>query len=114
MTVKFVTHSLNTDTVTLVGHVNDVTAVRGTKISRIGAVEGKEKENPAAIHVNFQVVDQPDDLLVMMIGLSDAVEVGLQLVAMGIDAQPSDKLDGIRDRLSELVNELDKSLQVSH
>jgi len=114
MTVKFVTHTLNTGDITVMGHVDDVATVTGSKISRIGAVEGKEQENPAAIHVNFQVTDKSDELLVWMLGLPDAIEIGLQLVAMGIEAQPSPKIDEIRDRLSQLVSELDRSLQVSH
>jgi len=114
MTVKFVTHSLNTGDITVMGHVNDVAIVKGSKISRIGAVEGQEQTNPAAVHVNFQVSDNPDDLLVWMMGLPDAIEIGLQLVAMGIEAQPSPRIDEIRDRLSQLVSELDRTLQVSH
>jgi len=114
MTVKFVTHTLNTNDITVMGNVNDVVIVRGSKISRIGAVEGHEQENPATIHVNFQVTNNPEDMLVWMLGLSDAIEIGLQLLAMGIEAQPSPKIDDVRDRLSQLVSELNCSIQVSH
>lgn len=114
MTVKFVTHSLTTGDITVMGHVNDVANVRGSKMSRIGAVEGQEQENPAAIHINFQMIDNADDMLVLMLGLPDAIEIGLQLLAMGIEAQPSPPIDDIRDRLSQLVSELDRMLQVSH
>ncbi len=114
MTVTFVTHSLTTDDITVMGHVEDVTLVRGSKVSRIGTVEGHEQENPAMIHVNFQRVDQPEELVVWMLGLSDAIELGLQLLAMGIEAQPDPQIDQVRDRLSQLVSELDRSLQVSH
>lgn len=114
MTVKFVTHTLNTGDITVMGNVSDVATVQGSKISRIGAVEGQEQQNPAAIHVNFQVTNKPEDMLVLMLGLSDAIELGLQLVAMGIEAQPSPTLDDVRDRLSQLVSELDLDLQVSH
>ncbi|MBN8563622.1 MAG: hypothetical protein J0L70_24085 [Leptolyngbya sp. UWPOB_LEPTO1] len=114
MTVKFVTHTLNTNDITVMGNVNDVATVRGSKISRIGAVEGQEQQNPATIHVNFQVTNNPEEMLVLMMGLSDAIEIGLQLLAMGIEAEPSPKIDEVRDRLSQLVSELDRSLQVSH
>lgn len=114
MTVKFVTHSLNTGDISVMGKVNDVVTVRGSKISRIGAVEGQEQQNPAAIHVNFQATNNPEEVLVVMLGLSDAIEIGLQLVAMGIEAQPSPPMDDVRDRLSQLVSELDRDLQVSH
>lgn len=114
MTVKFVTHTLNTNDITVMGNVNDVATVRGSKISRIGAVEGQEQQNPATIHVNFQVTNNPEEMLVLMMGLSDAIEIGLQLLAMGIEAEPSPRIDEVRDRLSQLVSELDLSLQVSH
>jgi hypothetical protein len=113
MTVEFVTYPLSTDNITVMGQVNDVATVRGSKISRIGAVEGHEQETPAAIHLNFQLIDHPEELLVWMLGLSDAIEIGLQLLAMGIEAQPSPAIDDVRDRLAQLVAELDCSLQVS-
>lgn len=114
MTVKFVTHTLNTGDITVMGQVSNVATVRGSKMSRIGAVEGHEQETPAAIHVNFQMTNNPEELLVWMLGLADAIEIGLQLVAMGIEDQPSPQMDDVRDRLSQLVAELDRSLQVSH
>ncbi|MGG6293770.1 hypothetical protein ACQ4M4_05040 [Leptolyngbya sp. AN02str] len=114
MTVKFVTHTLNTGDITVMGQVSNVATVQGSKISRIGAVEGHEQENPAAIHVNFQISNNPEDLLVWMLGLADAIEIGLHLVAMGIEDQPSPHIEEVRDRLSQLVSELDRSLQVFH
>ncbi|WP_416668642.1 hypothetical protein [Egbenema bharatensis] len=114
MTVKFVTHALNTNDITVMGNVTDVATVRGNKISRIGAVEGQEQQNPAAIHLNFELVHQPHEMLVWMLSLPDAVELGLQLLAMGIEDQPSPGIDEIRDRLSQLIAELDRTLQVSH
>jgi hypothetical protein len=118
MTVKFVTHVLNTGDITVMGHVTDVATVRGSTISRIGAVEGQEQKNPAAVHLNFEAIttanDNPPEMLVWMLSVPDAVELGLQLLAMGIEAQPSPGIDEIRDRLSQLVAELDRTLQVSH
>lgn len=120
MTVKFVTHSLNTGDITVMGHVTDIATVRGSKISRIGAVEGQEQKNPAAVHLNFEITtpvpatDASPEMLVWMMSVPDAVELGLQLLAMGIEDQPSPKIDEIRDRLSQLVAELDRTLQVSH
>ncbi|MEB3359994.1 MAG: hypothetical protein VKK04_24925 [Synechococcales bacterium] len=114
MTVKFVTHALETSDITVMGQVKDVATVRGSKISRIGAVEGQEQQNPAAIHVNFEGADQAAESLVWVLSVPDAVELGLQLLAMGIESQPSRDLDGVRDRLSQLVTELDRTLQTSH
>lgn len=116
MSVKFVTHALKTGDITVMGNVSDVATVRGNKISRIGAVAGQESSNPATVHINLEVLPQqhPDDLLVLMLGLPDAVELGLQLLAMGIEDNPSIGVDEIRERLVQLVAELDNTLQVSH
>ena len=114
MTVKFVTHSLKTGDITVLGCVNDVATVRGRRISQIGAIEGQEQQNPAAIHLNFEMTNNPDEMLVLMLSISDAIEMGLQLLAMGIENQPSLGIDEIRDRLSQLVEELDRTLQISH
>lgn len=116
MTVKFVTHALKTGEITVMGHVFDVATVKGNKISRIGAVSGQESLNPATIHINLETVPQknPEDLLVLMLGLQDAVELGIQLLAMGIEDNPTASVDEIRERLVQLVAELDRTLQVSH
>lgn len=116
MTVKFVTHSLNTGNITVMGNVADSITVRGSKISRIGAVEGQEQENPATVHINFVASqgETDDEVLVLTMELPDAVEMGLNLLAMGIEAQSSLGVDEVRDRLSQLIAELDRTLQVSH
>ncbi|MGP1384366.1 MAG: hypothetical protein ACTS2F_12455 [Thainema sp.] len=114
MTVKFVTHSLTTHDITLMGQVNDVATVKGSKISRVGAVEGQEQQNPASIHLNFEVTNNPDDMFVIMLSSTDAVEIGLQMVAMALEEQPKPNVNAIRDRISQLIAELDRTLQVSH
>lgn len=114
MTVKFVTHSLKTGDITVMGQVNDMATVRGSKISRLGAIEGQEQQNPAAIHINFEATNNSSEMLVWMLSLSDAVEIGLQLLAMGIEDQRSPGVGEISERLSQLVAELDRTLQVSH
>lgn len=114
MTVKFVTHVLPTHNITLMGQVNDVATVKGTKISRIGAVEGQEQQNPAAIHLNFEMAENSDDMFVIMLSPADAVEMGLQMVAMALEEQPHPNVNAIRDRISQLITELDRTLQVSH
>lgn len=116
MTVKYVTHPLPTGDITIMGHVTDVATVRGKTISQIGAIVGQEQQNPAAVHVNLEIVgsQQPADMLTLVFSLEDALELGLQLVAMGIENQPAPDIDDIRERLTQLVAELDRSLQVSH
>ncbi len=116
MTVKYVTHSLNTGDITVMGNITDVVTAKGNKISRIGAIEGQEQQNPAAVHINLEITggDSAAEMLVLILGLEDAVELGLQLLAMGIEDRPSPGVDEIRERLTQLVAELDQTLQVSH
>lgn len=52
MTVKYVTHLLKTGDVTVTGYIEDALTVTGQRVSRIGAVERQEEQNPPAIHVN--------------------------------------------------------------
>lgn len=115
MTVKYVTRPLPTGDITIMGHVSDVATVRGKTISHIGAIVGQEQQNPAAVHVNLEIVgsQHPADMLTLIFGLEDALELGLQLVAMGIEEQPAPAIDEIRERLAQLVAELNRSLQVS-
>jgi hypothetical protein len=115
MTVKYVTHSLATGDITVLGHIADVVTVKGHTISRVGAIEGQEQQNPPAVHVNLEVAGGGEgsaEMLVLMLGLQDAVEMGLQLVAMGIEDNPTMSVEDVRDRLVRLVTELDQSLKV--
>lgn len=113
MTVHFVTHALKTGDITVMGNVSDVAIVRGSKISRVGAVEGQEQQNPAAVHINLEVVNSTDEMLVLMLNVSDAMELGLELLAMGVKDRSTTGVDEIRDRLAELMMELDRTLQVA-
>ncbi len=112
MTVKFVTHEFKTDDVTVMGTVTDAAHLRGHKVSRIGAIEGQEVKNPAQIHVSFEVTNHPDQIVSLVLGVQDAVELGLLLIGVGIESQPGG-VKQICDRLTELTDELNKTLQVS-
>lgn len=115
MTVRYVTHSLKTGDITLMGNVKNMATLTGKSMTRIGAIEGKEQQNPPAIHINLdRAGGNVEDSVVLSLSLPDAIEMGLQLVAMGIENHPNPDIEEIRDRLSQLVAELDRTLQVSH
>ncbi len=116
MTVKYVTHDLETSDITVMGHVEDAITVKGSKISRIGAIVGQEAANPAAVHLNLEVEPHKtaSEMLVLVFNQQDAVEIGLQLVAMGIEDNPTISIDDVKQRLGTVVAELDQTLQVTH
>jgi hypothetical protein len=116
MTIKYVTHDLETHDITVMGHVEDAITLKGSKISRIGAIVGQEAQNPAAVHLNLEVAPHQtgSEMLVLSFDLQDAVEIGLELVAMGIEDNPSISIDDVKQRLVALVAELDQTLQVTH
>lgn len=115
MTVKFVTHALSTGDITIMGRVADVATVRGKTISQIGAIVGQEQQHPAAVHLNLEVVgsQQPANMLTLVFSLEDALELGLQLMAMAIENQPTPSIDQIQERLTQRLAELDRTLQVA-
>lgn len=115
MTVHYVTHTLKTDDITIMGNISNTATVTGRTITRIGAIEGQEQQNPPAVHVNLELAEGEDrGSVILSLSLPDAIEMGIQLVAMGIENNPHPDIEAMRDRLAHLVSELDQTLQVSH
>jgi hypothetical protein len=114
MTVQYVTHTFKTGDITIMGNIADTETVTGKTISRIGAIEGQEYQSPPAVHINLGLAHgDPTESIVLSLSISDAIEMGIQLVAMGIENSPHPDIEGMRDRLAQLVSELDRTLQVS-
>lgn len=115
MTVHYVTHTLKTDDITIMGNVANTARVTGKTITRIGAIEGQEQQFPPTVHVNLERLEgEPQDSITLSLSLPDAIEMGIQLVAMGIENNPRPDIDGMRDRLAQMVSDLDQTLQISH
>lgn len=118
MTVEYVTHLLETGEVMVMGHVEDVLTVTGQRVSRVGAVEGQEQQNPPAIHVNFEILKKGEhpvtpEMLVLAFAPSDALELGMLLVAMAIEDKTSAEVSEIKNHLSRLVTDLQQTVQVA-
>jgi hypothetical protein len=118
MTVKYVTHLLETGDVMVTGHLEDVLTVKGQRVSRVGAVEGQEQQNPPAVHVNFEIVKTGEhpttpDMLGLILSPSDALELGMLLVAMAIEDKTTAEVGEIKEHLSRLVTDLQHTVQVS-
>lgn len=115
MTVKYVTHDLSTSDITIMGKVENAIKVRGSSISRIGPIIGHEAQNPAEVHLNLEVEPHQtaSEMLVLSFTAQDAVEVGLQLLAMGVEDNPTIGIDVVKQRLTDLLAELDRTLKVT-
>ncbi len=118
MTVEYVTHLLETGEVMVMGHVEDVLTVTGQRVSRVGAVEGQEQQNPPAIHANFEILKKGEhpvtpEMLVLAFTPSDALELGMLLVAMAIEDKTSAEVSEIKNHLSRLVADLQQTVQVA-
>jgi hypothetical protein len=118
MTVDYVTHLLETGEVMVMGHVEDVLTVIGQRVSRVGAVEGQEQQNPPAIHVNFEILKKGEhpvtpEMLVLAFTPADALELGMLMAAMAIEDKTSAEVSEIKNHLSRLVADLQQTVQVA-
>lgn len=105
---------LKTGDISLLSNLTSVTA-NIKRISRLEAVERDNEKNPAAIHVDFQIKPHQEHLpmvlgeteeLDLVIGLDDAVEIGLLMLAMGLEDKSGLEVDEVFKRLFELTCEL--------
>jgi hypothetical protein len=112
MKTKLLSQALTTGDITVMSNVTSVT-VAGTKVSRVEEVPGHEQESPSSVHIDFEV-KQPSHLpavladtetLGMILQLEDAVELGLLLVAMGLEHKTPNQVADIISRLTRLAEE---------
>ncbi len=118
MAVEYITHLLETGEVMVMGHVEDVLTVTGQRVSRVGAVKGQEGQNPPTIHVNFEILKKGEhpvtpEMLVLAFSPADALELGMLLVAMAIEDKTSAEVAEIKGHLSQLVADLQQTVQVA-
>lgn len=113
MKTMSVSHKLQTGDIKLLSNLTSVTA-NANRISRIEAVEGRETKYPAAIHIDLEVEPRQEHLpsvlgnteeLDLVIGLNDAVEIGLLLLAMGLENKSEFEANEVFKRLFELACE---------
>ncbi|EKU99651.1 hypothetical protein Lepto7375DRAFT_1715 [Leptolyngbya sp. PCC 7375] len=104
---------LKTGDITVISNVTSVT-VNANKISRLEKIPGHEQESPSTVHVDFDV-NQPSRLaavleetkeLGLILELEDAVQLGIFLIAMGMENATPDDISAIMTRLSKLIADL--------
>ena len=111
-TQQLLTQDLATSEITVISNHATV-AVTGTKVARVEEISGYEQENPSMVHVDFKVKDpnrQPEILantedLGLILRLDDAVDLGLLLVAMGMEHKTPEEIEATLTRLSHLIDE---------
>ena len=111
-TQQLLTQDLATSEITVISNHATV-AVTGTKVARVEGIPGHEQENPSMVHVDFKVKNpsrQPEILettedLGLILKLSDAVDLGLLLLAMGLEHKTPKEIEATMARLSNLIDE---------
>lgn len=114
MNSKLLSRTVKTGDITVMSNVTSVTVV-GTKVSRVEEIPGHEQESPSAVHIDFEVkqpshlpaVLEDTEVLGMILQLEDAVELGLLLVAMGLEHKTPEQVAEITARLNRLVKEFE-------
>lgn len=112
MKTKLLTQDIQTGDITVMSNVTSFT-VRGTKVSRVEEIPGHEQESPSSIHVDF-TVQPPGHLpaapeatqeLGLILNLEDGVELGLLLVALGLEHKTPDEVASIIARLKQMIQD---------
>ncbi|MEM1241663.1 MAG: hypothetical protein AAGI45_17645 [Cyanobacteria bacterium P01_H01_bin.26] len=111
-TKQLLTQDLATSEITVISNHASVT-VAGTKVARVEEIPGYEQENPSMVHVDFKVKNpshQPEVLdntedLGLILELNDAVDLGLLLVAMGMEHKTPEEIEATMMQLSKLIDE---------
>jgi urease accessory protein UreE len=111
MTIHSLIRNLETDEITVMSHVTSTTVV-GNKISKLEADAGDA--STSTIHLNFEVRDKHEQPCVLAnaeeLGLilspKDALELGLILVAMGMEQHTEAETRAVQNRLAETIAQL--------
>ncbi|MEM7064433.1 MAG: hypothetical protein AAF572_14880 [Cyanobacteria bacterium P01_B01_bin.77] len=110
-TKQLLTQDLTTSEITVISNHTSVT-VAGTKVARVEEIPGYEQEHPSMVHVDFKVknpsrqpkvLDNTEDLG-LILELNDAVDLGLLLVAMGMEHKAPEEIKVTMMRLAKLID----------
>lgn len=111
MKTTAVSHELNTGDIQVMSNLTSFIA-NAKRITRLEAIEGKDT---AAIHLDLQVRPHSEHLpsvigeteeLDLVLNLNDAAEIGMLLIAMGLEDKSQLEIDEVFKRIFELTCEL--------
>ena len=107
-------YKLETGDIEVMSNLTDITA-NVHRISRLEAARGRETESPAKVYLDLKVKPHPEHLpsvlgeteeLDLVLSPEDALEIGIYMVAMGLEDKSQLEVDGVFKRLFELTCEL--------
>ncbi|MEA5477901.1 hypothetical protein VB774_09745 [Pseudanabaena galeata UHCC 0370] len=112
MKTKLFTQELNTGDITVISNLTSVTA-NCTRISRVEEVQDHEQESPSAIYIDLTIkqsaklhdVLEATEEVDLVMSLEDSVELGLLMVAMGMEHKTDENIAATMSRLSQLIAE---------
>ena len=109
-----VSRELKTGDITVLSNLTSVTT-NASRISRLNAIKGKDITDPASIYVDLKVKPHSEHLpsvlgeteeLDLVLSVDDALQIGVMLVAMGLEDKSQLEVDEVFKRLFELTCEL--------
>lgn len=112
MATTLLTRDIHTDSITVMSNVSSVT-VEGTKVSRLGGHARGDAGGASAVHIDFDVKPssrrsdggESTESMCMILGVDDAVELGMMLVAMGLEQKTPEEMTETLSRLSQLIQD---------
>lgn len=118
MKTKLLTQRIKTGDITLTSNLTSIT-VNGVRMSRVEEIAGHEQEAPSTIYLDLMVQSPPprSDILPtpdvleateevdLVLNLEDAVELGMFLVAMGMEHRTDEDVKTVMARLSDMIAE---------
>ncbi|MEM8828157.1 MAG: hypothetical protein AAGE96_02230 [Cyanobacteria bacterium P01_G01_bin.19] len=115
MKVASTSYELATGDIEVMSNLTTITA-NANRISRLEAVKGKE--SPAKVYLDLKVKPHPEHLpsvlgeteeVDLVMSPDDALEIGIMMVAMGLENKSQLEVDEVFKRLFELTCELHNS-----
>ncbi len=110
MKPKLFTRSIKTSDITVSSNLTSIT-VNGARISRVEEIPGQEQANPSTIYVDLMVktptpthdVLEGTQEVDLVLNLDDAVELGLLLVALGMEHKTDQEIAQLESRLTQMI-----------
>jgi hypothetical protein len=109
-----VSHEIKTGDIKVMSNLTSFTA-NANRISRLNAVKGKNMNDSPSIHIDFQVKPHQEQLpsvigeteeLDLVLSVDDAMQIGILLVAMGLEDKSELEVDEVFQRLFKLTCKL--------
>ncbi|MBF2079613.1 MAG: hypothetical protein IGR76_14115 [Synechococcales cyanobacterium T60_A2020_003] len=113
MTTKAITRPLHTSGITVMSNITSM-EVRGSKITKLAGTADHGGSSASDIYIDLEVEPKPEpsgqdpqtEELGLVLNAADALELGLLLVAMGLEDKTPDHVAATCDRLKALIEDV--------